>query len=101
MSKQAGVAMSNVEAREGQWYSHRDSHETFCVIAVDEVHGVIDVRDGYGDIDEVDFDEWETMDLELCAAPDGWNAFLEGMEDVDLEQDVAENRPHNGASHRY
>lgn len=86
--------MSNVEAREGQWYSHRLSHETFCVIAVDEVHAVIDIRDGYGDIDEVDFAEWETMDLELCAAPDGWTAFFDGAEDGDFDHDGAEVRPH-------
>lgn len=93
--------MSNVEAREGQWYLHRVSQETFCVIAVDEAHGVIDIRDGYGDIDEVGFDEWEIMDLELCAAPTDWFALLDGTEDGDFDHDVREDRPHNGAARHY
>lgn len=93
--------MSHVEAREGQWYAHRSNHETFCVIAVDEVHGVIDIRDGYGDVDEVDFDEWETMDLELCAAPSDWSDVFDGPEEGEFEHDVPEDRPHNGAPRHY
>lgn len=93
--------MSNVEAREGQWYLHRTNHETFCVIAVDEAHGVIDIRDGYGDIDEVGFDEWEIMDLEPCSPPDSWAALFDGTEDSDFEHGAPDDNPHNGASHSY
>lgn len=64
--------MSNVKALEGQWYSDRSSHDVFCVIGIDELEGLIGVRDGYGDVDEFDFDEWESMDLVLCAPPSGW-----------------------------
>ena len=88
--------MSNVIAREGQWYTHRFSNEIFCVIGVDDAHGVIDVRDSYGDIDEVDFEEWETMDLELCAAPNGWTGFFDGTDDGDFERDTQEDRPYSG-----
>lgn len=93
--------MSNIEAREGQWYLHRTNDETFCVIAVDETHGVIDIRDGYGDIDEVGFDEWEIMDLELCAAPNSWAELFEGLEETDFEPGATDERPHNGASRSY
>lgn len=62
--------MHHVKALQGQWYSDRSTRDIFCVIAVDESDGLIDVRDGYGDIDEFDFDEWDAMDLELCAAPE-------------------------------
>ena len=64
--------VSRLKASEGQWYADRLTHEIFCVIRVDDVDGLIDVRDGYGDIDEFDLDEWEHMDLEICTAPSGW-----------------------------
>ena len=61
--------MRNLKALEGQWYMHLWSRETFCVIGVDEDFGVVDIRDENGDVDEFEFDEWEAMDLEVCAAP--------------------------------
>ena len=64
--------MGRLKVSEGQWYADRVTHEIFCVIRVDDADGLIDVRDGYGEIDEFDFDEWELMDLEVCAAPSGW-----------------------------
>jgi hypothetical protein len=64
--------MRNMKAHEGQWYADRSSNDVFCVIAVDDVDGWIDVRDLYGDIDEFDFDEWEAMDLEPCSGPEEW-----------------------------
>jgi hypothetical protein len=64
--------MSEINAREGQWYVDRANHEFFLVIAIDESDGFIDVRDRYGDIDEFDLDEWDAMDLVVCAAPTEW-----------------------------
>jgi hypothetical protein len=64
--------MSDIKAREGQWYADQVSREFFLVIAVDESDGLIDVRDRYGDIDEFDLDEWDSMDLVLCVAPAEW-----------------------------
>ena len=64
--------MSDIKAREGEWYADRANHEFFLVIAIDESDGLIDVRDRYGDIDEFDLDEWDAMDLVLCSAPTEW-----------------------------
>lgn len=65
--------MSEIKAREGQWYVDRFQREFFLVIAIDESDGLIDVRDRYGDIDEFDLDEWDSMDLVLCVAPGEWD----------------------------
>lgn len=72
-----------IKAHAGQWYADRVSHEFFLVIAVDESDGLIDVRDRYGDIDEFDLDEWEAMNLVLCAAPAGWQSGAEDADDTD------------------
>ena len=76
----------SIEAREGQWYTDRAHHEFFLVIAIDASDGLIDVRDRYGDIDEFDLDEWDAMDLVLCAAPGEWNGEWD-------EDDAEEQRP--------
>lgn len=60
--------MSSSTPTEGYWYRYRS--EAFLVLAVHEDEGVIDVLDEQGDIDEFDLDEWEVMDVQVCAAPD-------------------------------
>lgn len=85
--------MGHVKALQGQWYSDRYTREIFCVIGIDEDDGLIDVRDGYGDIDEFDYAEWESMDLELCSAPESWQLDPELDEESGSDE---ENGPHEG-----
>jgi hypothetical protein len=73
--------MSDIRA--GQWYADRISHEFFLVIGFDESDGLVDVRDRYGDIDEFDLDEWDSMNLVLCAAPAAWQQGVEDADDAD------------------
>lgn len=86
--------MSSTKACEGQWYVDRVHHELFLVIAVDEADGLIDVRDRYGDIDEFDLDEWDSMDLVQCAAPDETSGDDEMSGEWDAEDEDAAERPH-------
>jgi hypothetical protein len=60
-----GVIMNNVIPQEGRWYSYRGNRELYQVINIDDSDRVIYFQDLRGDIDEVDFDEWYAMDLEL------------------------------------
>ena len=88
--------MSEIKAREGQWYVDRAHHEFFLVIAIDESDGLIDVRDRYGDIDEFDLDEWDAMDLVLCSAPTEWWQDDEShTEEQAPEQDRADGPSHH------
>ncbi len=75
--------MSGIKACEGQWYTDRSHHDFFLVIGIDESDGLIDVRDRYGDIDEFDLDEWDAMDLVLCAAPAESDSSAEDDDDSD------------------
>ena len=58
----------------GDWYLDRAKHDFLCVIGVHKDEGVVDIRDEYGDVDEIDFDEWESMDLVLCSSPVEWKS---------------------------
>ena len=77
--------MSNVIPQEGRWYSYRGNRELYQVINIDDTDRVIYFQDTRGDIDEVDFDEWFAMDLELLTD-------LEELDQFD-EEEQEEYRP--------
>ena len=79
----------NPAVRVGDWYLDRDKHDFLCVIGVHDDEGVVDVRDEYGDVDEIEFDEWETMDLVLCSTPRDWKSGSEWEADEPDELDAA------------
>lgn len=82
--------MHHSKIREGQWYRHPVSRESFCVIGVDELLGVIDVRDENGDVDEFGFEEWADMNLEEGPPPVGW---VELDVEEELEYEPEERSP--------
>ena len=69
--------MTRLQPNEGQWYTLRDSGQMIYVINVDADHEVIDIQDFDGDIDELGFDEWRELDLELAAAPEDSSVVLD------------------------
>jgi hypothetical protein len=75
--------MSDPSIKVGDWYLDRDKHDFLCVIGVHKEEGVVDIRDEYGDVDEIEFDEWETMDLVLCSTPPEW----QDRQDIDESED--------------
>ena len=79
--------MNNLQPHEGQWYAVRNNGQFFCVINVDTEHEVIDIQDFDGDIDELDFEEWEGLDLEAAAAPDDEEGALDGNDDIGADAD--------------
>ena len=80
--------MINVIPREGRWYAYRGSREMYQVINVDDSDRVIYFQDTHGDIDEVDFDEWYSMDLELLNDMDELRAMM-----LDDDEDYADLPP--------
>ena len=81
--------MNTLQPHEGQWYAVRNNGQIFCVINVDSEHEVIDIQDFDGAIDELDFEEWEELDLEAAAAPDDDEGAYGGNDDIgdDSDQD--------------
>ncbi len=79
--------MNNVIPQEGRWYSYRGSRELYQVINIDDSDRVIYFQDSRGDIDEVDFDEWYSMDLELLTDLNELEGFEEDEDDFRSESD--------------
>lgn len=72
-----------------QWYRHRDKGEMLRVVAVDRAAGLIETQNFDGDIEEMDFDAWRDMDIELAEAPEDWTGPYDDIEPDDLNDSEA------------
>lgn len=99
-----GGHMTNVIPQEGRWYAYRGNRELYQVINVDDNDRVIYFQDSRGDIDEVDFDEWSAMDLELLTDLEELDQFGEDEQDEyrpdDYRSDYGPARPDAQAARR-
>ena len=67
----------------GQWYESLEDEETFQVLSVDEDSELIELQYEDGDVEEIDYETWQELDLELAEEPEGWS----GSEDEEDEDD--------------
>jgi len=65
----------------GQWYESLEDEETFQVLSVDEDSELIELQYEDGDVEEIDYETWQELDLELTEEPEGWS----GSDDDDEE----------------
>lgn len=73
----------------GQWYENLEEAETFRVLSIDEDAALVEIQYADGDVEDIDYDTWTEMDLELTEAPEGWSDDEE--EDEDLDEDEEED----------
>jgi hypothetical protein len=67
----------------GQWYESLEDEETFQVLSIDEDSELIELQYEDGDVEEIDYETWQELDLDLTEEPEGWS----GSEDEDEEDD--------------
>jgi len=67
----------------GEWYSHLDKGQSYCVVAVDEDAEIVVIQHFDGDVEEVSLQEWYEMDVELTEEPENWA----GAGDIDEVDD--------------
>lgn len=70
----------------GKWYENLEDGEVFQVLSVDEDSELIELQYEDGDVEEVDYETWQELDLELTEEPEGWTG-QEGDDDDDLDDD--------------
>ncbi len=61
----------------GLWYQHLDKGQRFQVVAVDEADGTIEIQHFDGDIEELYLDDWPTMEITPCEAPENWSGAVD------------------------
>jgi hypothetical protein len=67
-----------------QWYENLEEEEVFQVLSIDEDSELIELQYEDGDVEEIDYETWQELDLELTEEPEGWS----GADDDD--DDAAE-----------
>ena len=72
------------EPRIGDWYKDIQTGELFEVVALDEADESVDIQYFEGDVEELDFDTWFEMDLDVAEPPEDWSAPYGSMERDDL-----------------
>ena len=55
----------------GQWYESLDDEEVFQVLSVDEDAELIELQYEDGDVEEIDYETWQELDLELTERAGG------------------------------
>ncbi|MCU0974877.1 MAG: hypothetical protein MUC71_01005 [Steroidobacteraceae bacterium] len=71
----------------GQWYENLEEGETFRVLSIDEDTELVEIQYPDGDVEEIDYDTWKELDLELSEAPEGWTDDEEDEEEEEEEDD--------------
>jgi hypothetical protein len=67
----------------GRWYKSLEDEETFQVLSVDEDAELIELQYEDGDVEEIDYETWQELDLDLTEEPEGWS----GSDDDDDDDD--------------
>lgn len=75
----------------GKWYESLDDEEVFRVLSVDEDAELIELQYEDGDVEEIDYETWQELDLELTEQPEGWSDDADDDEDDEEELDEEED----------
>ncbi len=70
----------------GKWYESLDDEEVFRVLSVDEDAELIELQYEDGDVEEIDYETWQELDLELTEQPEGWSDDDDDDDDDDDEE---------------
>ena len=75
----------------GQWYESLEDEETFQVLSIDEDSELIELQYEDGDVEEIDYETWQELDLDLTEVPEGWSASDDEEEEEEEELDDDED----------
>jgi hypothetical protein len=73
-----------------QWYAHLDKGQRFFVTAIDEERDTIDIQHFDGDLEELSFEEWRGLYIELSEEPENWAGALDIADKDDLGTGVTD-----------
>lgn len=72
------------------WYTHLDKGQRFCVVAVSEEEGLVEVQYFDGTVEEIDQDAWYQLDIEPAEAPENWTGAEDIVELDDLGTEITD-----------
>jgi hypothetical protein len=75
------------------WYLHLDKGQRFFVVAVDKEEGLIETQHIDGDLEEINFATWFTLDIEPSVPPENWAGALDIDEQDDFGTEITDTSP--------
>jgi hypothetical protein len=72
------------------WYRHLDKGQEFCVVAIDEAEGIVEIQYFDGSIEAVERDAWDELEIETAEEPENWSGALDIAETDDLGEEVTD-----------
>ncbi len=76
----------DVEPIAGSWYHYAEKSQKFKVLDVNEESGDIEVQYFDGAVDQIDYDMWDAMEVELLEDPQDWTG---PMDNIDKDDDTS------------
>ncbi|MEZ5540998.1 MAG: DUF6763 family protein [Pseudomonadota bacterium] len=74
----------------GNWYRHLDKGQEFCVVAIDDDDGTVEIQYFDGSIEALEPDEWYELEIETAEEPENWAGALDIAEIDDLGEEVTD-----------
>jgi hypothetical protein len=71
----------------GQWYESLEDEEIFQVLSIDEDSELIELQYEDGDVEEIDYETWQELDLDLTEEPEGWSGSDDDEDDDEVDDD--------------
>jgi len=71
----------------GNWYQNQKTEKVFQIMSINQDDNTIDIQHFDGNIEEISFEDWFGMDLELAEPTEDWSGAyeLEDDEKTDME----------------
>ena len=76
--------VTEVDPIVGNWYRHLDKGQSFEVVAVDEDSGTVDIQHFDGDVEEISFDNWYQLEVDISEPPEDWTGAMDDIVRDDL-----------------
>ena len=73
-SEMEAITMSNdTDPIVGNWYQHLDKGQLFRIVAIDDANKVVEIQNIDGNLDEIEFNQWKDLDIELAEEPENFS----------------------------
>ena len=72
------------------WYAHLDKGQRFCVVALDDDTGLVEIQYYDGTVEEIERDAWYGLAIEPAEAPENWTGAEDVVEIDDLGTEITD-----------
>ncbi len=76
--------VTEVDPIVGNWYRHLDKGQSFEVVAIDEDRGAVEIQHFDGDLEEISFEGWYQLEIDLSEPPEDWTGAMDDIVRDDL-----------------